>query len=132
MQQDSLVFRCLLMLDHTIWGVLLETSKRYSARAIYLRQIIQINRDLVLVSVCDFLQQILIFQLRYFRLTPCFSARKSHLVIIIHKVVLVAEVIFVNVHVTQSAREAILGGGRLESLEEVLECRCRTSADARL
>lgn len=89
----------------------------------HLGQVVEINCNLVLVSICNFPQKVHIFQRWLIRLQSGLpSSIRSSLVLVVHEVILVAQIVLLNVHVAEGIRES---GRRsaLETLEELLKSR---------
>lgn len=88
--------------------------------AAYRCEIVEINLDLVDCAICELLQQVLVPVLRRARPLLVLSAAVPSLIVVIHEVILVAQVILVYGDVPHGTRYRLLGR-RLELLEEALE-----------
>lgn len=82
-------------------------------------KIIQVNSDFVESTVCESLENLLVFVLRRFIAVSFLTTALALLVVLVHEVVLVAEVIFVDGDVAQCRRDGLLRGG-LEAFQKGL------------
>lgn len=83
-------------------------------------EIVQVNDHLVGFAVGKFLEHLLVFVPGLLPPFPLGTTGHLGLVILVHKVILVAEIILVNVDVAKSIRDSLLGG-RLEVGKKVAE-----------
>lgn len=73
------------------------------------RKIIEINPHLVDCAISELLQAVGVLVLRLFSTIPLLTAALCGIVIIVHEVVLVAQIAFVNGDVPHSSCDGLLG-----------------------
>lgn len=97
------------------------------ARVSYVRQVVKINHDLVDLAICQLLHHDLVLRLRTALGSLLLLAPGLRLIILIHKVVvIVADIIFVDRHISNGMCEGLFRRG-LEIFEEGLESSWRMS-----
>lgn len=89
-------------------------------KSLYLREIIQFDENLINLAVGELAHHVFVFVIWLFAICIVLTAALFFLIVVVHKIVLVVEIIFGNVDVAKSVCNGVSRRG-FEVLQERLE-----------